>query len=292
MRVPAALLLLASALLIDSCAGTNRNPVAASSTSNVQIHHVFILVEENAGYSEALAAMPYLNSLAAQYASATQYYGNTHPSIGNYFMMTVGDGITNDDSFSGVVNQNNIVRELVRAGRSWRSYAEDLPSVGYTGRSTGSYVHRHNPLSFLSDVVENSSQAANLVPFSQFAADVAAGSFADFSFIVPNICNDGHDCSLGAADGWLRSNIAPLVGSGPFQADGLLIITFDEDDRSDTNGGGRVPWVAVGPHVRRGYASTRTYQHQSTLRLVSQLLGVPAPNQAASAPDMSEFLAP
>src|SRR5947207_13781802 len=60
---------------------------------------VILVVEENHGYSSAIGsgAMPYLNSLAAQNSLATQYYANTHPSIGNYFMMTAGQIITNDD---------------------------------------------------------------------------------------------------------------------------------------------------------------------------------------------------
>jgi len=35
-------------------------------------------------------SMPYLNSLANTYGLATQYYANTHPSNGNYFMLTTG----------------------------------------------------------------------------------------------------------------------------------------------------------------------------------------------------------
>ena len=47
---------------------------------------------ENASYSDVIgaASMPYLNSLAQKYALATNYYANTHPSIGNYFMLTTG----------------------------------------------------------------------------------------------------------------------------------------------------------------------------------------------------------
>ncbi|HWR35716.1 MAG TPA: hypothetical protein VN622_07600, partial [Clostridia bacterium] len=61
--------------------------------------HVFVVVEENHSYSSAIgnSSMPYLNSLAAKYGLATQYYANTHPSIGNYFMLTTGQIITNDD---------------------------------------------------------------------------------------------------------------------------------------------------------------------------------------------------
>ena len=72
----------------------------------VPVHgHVFIVVEENANYASVIgsAAMPYLNGLAAQYGLATQYYANTHPSIGNYFMMTVGDTVTNNDASTATV---------------------------------------------------------------------------------------------------------------------------------------------------------------------------------------------
>jgi hypothetical protein len=51
-----------------------------------------LVVEENSSYSEVIGSseMPYLNSLATQYGLATQYFANTHSSIGNYFMLTTG----------------------------------------------------------------------------------------------------------------------------------------------------------------------------------------------------------
>jgi len=110
---------------------------------------------------------------------------------------------------------------------------------------------------------------------------------------VPNLCNDAHDCPLATADSWLQTNIDPLIKSASFQNDGLLIILFDESSNDNTLGGGRIAWVAVGPKVKRMYQSQATYQHQSTLRLSLQALGVTAfPSQAASAPAMGEFFAP
>src|SRR6266702_1817005 len=51
-----------------------------------QFGHVFIVTEENTDYVDVTSSsMPYLTGLAAQYGLATQYYANTHPSIGNYF---------------------------------------------------------------------------------------------------------------------------------------------------------------------------------------------------------------
>jgi phosphatidylinositol-3-phosphatase len=236
--------------------------------------------------------MPYLNSLASQYSLATQYRANTHPSIGNYFMLTVGRVVTNDNNFGGMVSDDNIIRQLVTAGKTWKSYAEDLPSVGYVAGDSGRYARRHNVFALLSDVEHDPTQARNLVPFTQFAADLSTNTLPNYAFLVPNLCNDGHDCPLASVDAWLQTNISPLIGNSQFQRDGLLIILFDEAADSDlTGGGGHVAWVAAGPTVKRGYRSAAIYQHESTLRLTAEALGLThMPNSSAGAPDMHEFL--
>ena len=257
--------------------------------------HVFIVTEENRNYADVIgnSSMPYLNSLARQYGLAVQYDANTHPSIGNYFMLATGQVIANDDSYSTVVTMDNIVRELLKASKSWKSYAEDLPSVGYTGPGAGRYARKHNVFALLSDVVNDPVQVQNLVPFTQFQMDLANGSLPTFSNIVPNLCNDAHDCPLSTADTWLKNNIAPLISSATFRRDGLLIITFDEARTEGTNGGGRVAWVAVSPKAKRGFRSTTLYQHQNTLRLILTGLGVTGfPGAAAKAADMTEFFRP
>ncbi len=111
-------------------------------------NHVVLLLEENHSYSSVIgsASMPYLNSLAAQNGLATQYFANTHPSIGNYFMLTTGQIVTNNDALNSTVTVDNMVRHLLTAGKTWKSYAESLPSVGYTGSDVYHYVRRHNPL--------------------------------------------------------------------------------------------------------------------------------------------------
>jgi len=260
-----------------------------------QAGHVFIVTEENHDYADVIdsSSTPYLDSLAQQNGLATQYYANTHPSIGNYFMLGTGQIITNDDSYSTIVTVDNVVRRLRAAGKTWKSYAEDIPSVGYTGGDVGGYARKHNTFALLSDVANDSTQRRNLVPFTQFATDLANGTLPDYSNIVPNLCNDAHDCSLATADTWLQTHIAPLLASATFQQDGLLIITFDEAGSDNTNGGGRIAWVVVSPKAKRGYQSTTLYQHQSTLRLTLEALGVTQfPGAAATAPAMSEFFAP
>jgi acid phosphatase len=265
--------------------------------------HVLLVVLENHGFGQVIGspAMPYLNSLATQNGLAANYFANTHPSIGNYFMLTVGAIETNDDSFSGTVSDDNLVRALNMAGKAWKAYAQSLPTVGYTGNDLLPYVKHHNPFAYLSDVTTSSVQAANLVPLTQLASDVNAGTLPSFAFLLPDIQNDAHDCPAGmtvctdsdklaAADNWLKSNIDPIIKSAAF-SNSLLIITFDEALDSDTlNGGGHVATVLVGTHVKSGFTSTTLFQHQDTLRLILEALSVSdRPNTTSTAHSMAEF---
>jgi len=265
--------------------------------------HVFLVVLENHSFNQVIGnpAMPYLNSLAGSHALAANYFADAHPSIPNYFMLTTGNLETFDDTFDGVITDDNLVRALTASGKSWKAYIEALPSTGYTGFDTGTYLKRHNPFAFFNDVAGSPAQAANMLPFSQFSADLAAGNLANFVYLLPDSQDDAHDCPGGAptcddnaklarADNWLRSNIDPLINSPRF-GNSVLIITFDEGDPSDlANGGGQVPTVLVWPRVRPGFRSSTMFQHQSTLRLVLNALQVnDMPGAAAIAPSMGEF---
>jgi acid phosphatase len=276
------------------CGGAAQVGSSSSAGQNVQFGHVFLLVEENHSYSEVIgnAAMPYLNSLASTYGLATQYYANLHPSIADYFMLTAGQPVTLNDAYTGVVASDNLVRDLNASGKTWKSYAESLPQVGYTGGDVYPYMKHHNPFVYLSDVVQQPAQLNNVVPFTQFSGDLSSGHLPNFSFIIPNILDDAHTGSLAQADTWLHANISPLINSATFQQDGLLIITFDEGDITDlTNGGGHVATVVVSSKSRKKFQSTTMYQHQSTLRTILQVLGVTDyPGAAGAAPAMTEFI--
>ena len=284
-----------SFLALESCGGVNgSSPIQAPVPSGQPtFSHVVLVVEENHSYSEVIgnASMPYLNSLASQYGLATQYFANAHPSMPNYLMLTTGLTETFDDNFSGTISDDNVVRELVNAGKSWKSYQESIPAVAYLGGDAPPYVRRHDPFSLLSDVQNSTAQAANIVPFTQFAADLANHALPQFSFISPNVNDDAHNGTLAAADSWLQSNIAPLLANSDFQASGLLIVTFDESEDADLNhGGGQVATVIVSSKAKPGFKSQNLYQHQSTLRLVLAASGVTAfPGLAGGAPDMIEF---
>jgi len=258
-------------------------------------NHVVLVVEENHSYAEVIgsSSMPYFQSLTSQYGLATQYYADAHPSIPNYLALTTGLMETFDDGFSGTISDDSVVRELVKAGKTWKSYAESLPSPGYLGGDSGLYKRSHNPFTYLSDVQSDSAQTANIVPFTQFATDVASNALPQYSFIAPNLLDDAHDGSLAQADAWLQTNIAPLISSTAFQSKGLLIITFDEGDEADvSHGGGQVATLIISSTAKKGFQSQTLYQHQSALRLILSVSGVNTfPGMAAAAPDMAEFFA-
>lgn len=255
-------------------------------------------MEENSSYSTVVESSqwPNLNSLINAGALPTNYFADTHPSIGNYFMLTTGQILTNDDNSTQIWNVDNIARRMLAQGVSFKIYAEGI-SQGYLGGNTGLYLIRHNPFALLSDVAGDTTVANQVIsPFTQFATDAANNALPEFSFIVPDVNDDAHNGTPQQADAWLQANvILPLSSYSAFAAggDGMLIVDFDEAATSDTeHGGGHVSPVLWGPKVKVGYKQTSTtvYQHESLLRTVMEALGLPdPPAAAASAPSMSEF---
>lgn len=278
--------------------------------------HVAIVLGENQAYQTSYNStnMPYLTSLANSYGLGINYYSDTHPSIGNYLNLATGYILTDDDGQtpqSFPVSKNNIALEVQQAGGTWKDYVENLPAIkGCSGLNSGAYYVRHDPLEYMTTI---NTETSNYVCFSQFAKDLANKALPNLSWIVPNGCDDAHDCSIGTFDTWLKTEIAPLVASSYFQpgGDGLLIIVFDENNDTGnpdcetlTEGlgcGGQVELVVVSPFSKKGHQSTGgdsrnyndSYDEGDILRTMAQGLGLATSNLgwAAGAVPMSDFFA-
>ena len=271
--------------------------------------HVYIVAEENRSYERVVgsAAMPYLNSLLARGAVATQFYSNMHGSLENYLVLASGQYLTHNNDTLAVFNVDNIERHLLINGMTFKSYAQTLPYAGYTGLFSGAYMKRHAPLPYFSEMA-HSSLLKNHVSTSELAKDIANGTLPNFAFITPDGNHDMHNCSanlnicFAAADSFLKNTIGPLLASPPFQpgGDGVLIIWADEADLGSDNRcsatvlsgcGGHILVAMIGPQVKAGYKSTTTYHHQSVLRTALEAMGTTAnfPAAANTAPDMREF---
>jgi len=301
---------LASLLLIGAKASFAQVP---------QVQHVIIVVEENTDYADVCgpnntSSMPLLCGLQIQGSFSANYYAPTHPSIGNYNDLGWGVVTTNNDgcnpsSCGFPYTGDNIVREVQAVSKTWKGYSESLPSTCYFGGDSGQYAVRHSPIPYISDVQSNclNRYVAFEDPNLGFAHDLAANMLPNYAFIAPNLCDDGHDCTLPGSpipDQWLQNNvIQPLLNGGhldPTTGDTVLIVTFDESNADNTNGGGLVYWFMMGKGVKQNYQSTGPsaspgfYSHESTLRVIAELLGVSFSGLggAASAPDMTEFFGP
>ena len=236
--------------------------------------HVFVIVMENHEYGSIIGsgAAPYINSLASNYALATNYYGASHPSLPNYLALTAGStfGIQSDCT-TCYVNATNIADQLEGSGRSWKAYMEDMPSPCYLGASSGNYAMKHNPFLYFDDIRNNPGRcAAHVVPFTQFSGDINSGTVPNFVWITPNLCNDMHDCSVSTGDAWLRAVVPTITGSAAFRGGGLLLITWDEGASSagccGDSWGGRVATLVISPRSIPGYRSGVAENHYGLLR--------------------------
>ncbi len=70
-----------------------------------------------------------------------------------------------------------------------------------------------------------------------------------FAWVVPNHCNDMHDCSVGTGDTWLQQHLQPVLDSAAYKSGSVLVeIWFDEDHP--------VPNLLLNPAIPAGVDTT------------------------------------
>lgn len=237
--------------------------------------HIFLIVMENKDYGDIIgsAAAPYLNSLAAQYGLATDYFAVAHPSLPNYLALIGGStyGVESDCT-SCFQNAPNLADQLQSQGKSWKAYMEDLPRPCFLGSDSGRYALKHNPWLYFDDVRNSPARCQQVVPLTQLDADLAANTLPNLAWITPNLCHDMHDCSVGDGDSWLASFLPKLLGAQAWRDGGLILITWDEgsSDAGCCNAahGGHVPLLVIAPGMRQGFRSNSPLDHYSVLRTI------------------------
>ncbi len=256
------------------------------------IGHIYEIVFENHAFKDVIgnSDAPYLNELAGRYGLATSYLAITHPSEPNYLALWSGStqGVTDDDVHDFKTG-STLADQIEQAGRAWHVAAENVPPDCFTGATakggadgTGKYVRKHEPAINWTSVSGDARRCANIVDLTHF--DPGQG---DFWLIVPNMCHDMHDCSLTVGDAWLKSFLPTILSSAAYQADGLVLITFDEgvgDPR-----GGRVATLVISPAGRMGFTSATPHDHYSMLRTIETLWGMPCLANSCTANTLREF---
>lgn len=271
--------------------------------------HVFVIAMENKEYGNIIGSpsAPYINRIARTYASATQYYAVTHPSLPNYLALISGStqGMTTDCA-NCAFNAPNLVDQLEVAHKTWTAYAEDLPRACFNGTSAGNplpgipfasalgdgYVRRHNPFMYFNDISQNPNRCQHVVPLSRFANDMRSNNLSDFVWITPNLRHDMHNGTIEDGDAWLASFVPAILKSADWKHGGVLFIVWDE---GTTNAGccgnargGRVPALVIAATGKRHYQSNIPYTHYSVLRTIEDSWHLPHLGHAGD-PSTSNF---
>jgi acid phosphatase len=209
---------------------TSQSPATGAVASPTK---VLTIVEENHSYAQAKAGMPYLMSLASKYAYASNDHGVTHPSLPNYLALAGGDtfGVSTDGEpipSTKVGTAKTVFDLALDKGLRAKAYQESMTSNCQT-TSGGGYAARHNPWVYFGS--SRSRCKSYDVPAGSFLTDVHNNALPNAGMLIPNVCNDGHDCSLTVADNWLKARLPTLLASTDFTSGRLtVVVTFDEDD--------------------------------------------------------------
>jgi acid phosphatase len=253
---------------------------------------VLAILEENHSQPQVLDSMTYLSSLAAQYGQTTSYHGVRHPSLPNYLAIAGGDtfGVTDDNPPSShPVAGDSVFDQTIAAGGTAGIYAEAMPG-NCALTSSGDYAVKHNPWAYFNGATQRANCQKYDVPLGttvggNLITDIDAGTLPDTGMIVPDLCNDAHDCSLTTADAWL-SHWIPTIMAGPdyLSGDLTIIVTFDEDDSATGN---LIAFVVIDPSLLGKHVSVPlTTNHYSLTRWYETAASTKYLRNAATAPDL------
>ncbi len=277
---------IASALLVLSgCgAGEPSAPATFATVTPAKVSKLLVFVVENHSLDQMRAAMPYTAALGKEFAVATNYRALTHPSLPNYLAMTGGStfGVNDDDPPSShTTHQPSVFGQALSLGRTAKVYAEGMPG-NCAAEDSGQYVVKHNPWAYY--LGERSSCARYDVPVTELREDAADGRLPNAGMVIPDLCNDAHNCDLSVADHWLRAEIEAVMAGPDWLAGRLaLVVTADEDDHQQNN---LVLTTVAHPSLHGAVVAT-PLTHYSLARLYSEILAAAPLGEAAAAPSMA-----
>lgn len=297
-------------LAIGFCFGCHNanNKNNQQTTSNIQVtlpkpDHIIIVIDENKGYNEIINTpqTPYISRLAKEGALFTDSHGVQHPSQPNYLAFFSGStqGTKGDECLqdSTPFTTPNLGAALLKAGYTFKGYAQTMPSVGYLpcyyqkSTLTKAYLYgrKHCPWVNWTGNRENNFPDSLSRPFTDFPTDSADFSkLPTVTFVIPdmdhdmhnNIPNVGSDTTMiKMGDTWLQQNLSKYIDWAQTH-NSLFILTFDEDNFTPQN---HIPTIFVGPMVKPGEYND-SINHYNVLRTIEAMykLSPSGPAQASA----------
>ncbi|SCU77325.1 LAME_0A00694g1_1 [Lachancea meyersii CBS 8951] len=256
-----------------------------SNVSGAATNRVVQIWLENTDYDKA-AGDESLAWLATKGITLDNYWALTHPSEPNYLASVAGDYFAlNDDRFIALpANVSTVVDLLDTKNISWAEYQEHQPYTGFQGFNysnqetfANDYVRKHNPLMLFDSITNDADRLANIKNFTEFYHDLNGSSLPQWSFITPNMTNDGHDTTIKFAGAWARGFLEPLLSNEYFMENTLVILTFDENETYAVKN--KVFTILLGgsiPESLHGTTDSTYYDHYSLLSSVEANWNLPS----------------
>jgi acid phosphatase len=257
--------------LLAGCALQSTAHESGPSADRNGVAKLLVFVVENHSLRQMRTGMPWLNGLAQKYGYASRYRAVTHPSLPNYLAIASGSthGVADDEiPARHPLTQPSVFGEAVKAHATARIYAEGMTSPCQQD-DTGRYAVRHNPWTYFTS--ERQLCLRDDVPLDALAPDVESGRLPQVGMVIPDVCNDAHDCSLSQADTWLEQQVGLVLGGPDFTSGRLaVVVTADEDDYHHGN---RVLTVIAHRSLHHQVVRTRL-SHWSLSRAYAAVAGV------------------
>jgi phosphatidylinositol-3-phosphatase len=247
---------------------------------------VLLIVLENHADAQMKKDAPFTYGLGTTYGRGTNMVASCgHPSQPNYACMTYGEtkGITTD-SESKKVNAPTVFGNTIKAGRTAKGMMEGMGSTRCRQTNTGKYVKKHDGWATSSNKTDHTLCVKYVFSYDTYgAADIKNGKLANVEVLIPNQCNNAHDCPLSTFDAWMRKTWARIV-DGPDWKSGRLtvVITADEDDRKHGN---VIPLIVANPNLHGKVVTTRLTGY-SINRMLSSFGHSPFMANGKTAPDL------
>ena len=250
--------------------------------------HVVIEILENQSYADVhdSADAPYINSLLVDTSAAVlvKSFALTHPSQPNYIMLFSGanQGVTDDNlPAAAPFTTPNLGASLIQKGFTFTGFAEDLPSVGYTGATSGQYARKHCPWVDWQGTGTNQIASKFNQPLTSIPTDFT--KLPTLSFVMPNLLDDMHSGSIAQGDTWLKAHLKSYIDWCKTN-NSLFIMTFDEDDTLSQDN--QVMTIIIGQNIKGGIYSQHI-THYNLLRTIEDLYGLPYAGESADSSDIT-----
>jgi hypothetical protein len=269
------------------------SPSPAPSTTGVpQYDHVVLVIEENKGYSEILAANPsyIIGTLFNLGAGMTNSFALAHPSEPDYFALYAGStfGIADDNNYSEPAP--SLASILAANAKTFIGYVESASTNNGSAPGNGLAVKQHNPWE---SFPEGASVEKDFSAFPTTAAGFAALPSA--SYVIPNNADDMHDGTIAAGDAWLSTHLSAYA-QWAVANNSLLIVTWDEDSGPgagpSTPPANQILTLFYGAHVSATAQSDAAINHYNILATILAGLGIPQsqwPRESQSAAPVTQI---